>query len=81
MRAAALAQILILFIFAFFVIAKAGIAFEQFYSIARIGIWFVVAFFALGSVLNFSSTSRKEKRIMGPANVIAFVSTLAVALR
>jgi hypothetical protein len=80
MRAAALVQILILFVFAFLVVVRAGIAFEQYYPIARIGIWFVVAFFVLGSILNLSSASRKEKLVMGPANVLALVSTFMVAI-
>lgn len=80
LRVAALVQILILFVFAFLVVVRAGIAFEQFYPIARIGIWFVVAFFVLGSILNLSSASRKEKLVMGPANVLALVSTFMVAI-
>ncbi len=80
MRVAALIQILILLIFVFMVITKAGIAFEQYYSVGSIGIWFVVAFFVFGSIVNISSESRKEKLIMGPANIIALISTLIVAL-
>jgi hypothetical protein len=80
MRVAALIQILILLLFVFFVTSKAGIAFEQYYSIGRIGVWFVVAFFTLGSFVNLSSPSKKERLIMGPANIIALISTLVVAL-
>lgn len=80
MRAAALVQLVILFIFVVIVMAKAGIAFEQFHSGAKIGAWIVAVFFALGTVMNMSSPSPKEKRIMGPANIIAFVTTLIVAL-
>ncbi|MCW3491656.1 hypothetical protein [Dethiobacter alkaliphilus] len=80
MRVAALAQIVILLIFVFIVAAKAGIAFEQYYSFGRIGIWFVVAFFVFGTIVNISSPSRKEKLTMGPANIIALISTLVVAL-
>lgn len=80
MRVAALLQILILLIFVFIVLTKAGLAFQQFYSFGRIGIWFIVAFFILGSIVNLSSPSKKEKIIMGPANIIAVISTLVVAL-
>ncbi|MFZ5986341.1 MAG: hypothetical protein ACOYWZ_04335 [Bacillota bacterium] len=80
MRVAALIQILILLGFAFIVMAKAGIAFEQYYSFGRIGIWFVVAFFIFGSIVNISSPSRKEKLTMGPANIIALINTFVVAL-
>ena len=81
MRIAALIQIFILLLFASVVIAKAGISLEQYHSIGRIGIWFVVAFFVLGSIVNLLSPSRKEKLIMGPANLIALIITLLIAIR
>lgn len=80
MRVAAVMQLFILAIFVFMVVVKAGMAFDQFYSIGRIGIWIVVAFFVFGSIVNLSSPSRKEKLVMGPANIIALISTLMVAL-
>ena len=79
MRVAAVVQIAILFVFAVMVAAKAGIAFEQYQDASRIGAWVVTVFFAFGSVMNLASPSIKEKRVMGPANVIAFASTLVVA--
>ena len=80
MRLAALVQILVLFIFTITVVSKAGIAFEKFYDASRIGIWVVFAFFILGSILNLSSPSKKERMLMGPLNVIALVCTFMVAL-
>lgn len=80
MRIAALVQLFILLVFVIIVLTKAGLAFQQFYSFGRIGIWFVVVFFILGSIVNFSSPSKKEKLIMGPANIIALLSTLVVAV-
>jgi hypothetical protein len=80
MRIAAFIQIIILLLFASIVIAKAGISLKQYYNIGRIGIWFVVAFFILGSIVNLSSPSRKEKLVMGPANIIAFIITLLIAI-
>lgn len=80
MKIAALVQIIILFFFAAIVMAKAEIAFESLQNMARIGIWFIVAFFVFGVVMNISSPSKKERMIMGPANVIALISTLVVAL-
>lgn len=81
MRIAALIQIFILILFASLVIAKARIAIEQYHNIGRIGIWFVVAFFVLGSIVNLSSTSRKEKLVMGSANIIALIITLLIAMK
>ena len=81
MRIAALIQIFILLLFASVVIAKAGISLEKYQSIGRIGIWFIVAFFVLGSIVNLLSPSRKEKLVMGPANIIALIITLLIAIR
>ncbi len=80
MRVAALIQIIILLFFGFIVIAKARMAFEQYHNVGKIGIWFIVAFFVFGSIVNLSSPSRKEKLVMGPANIIALISTLMVAI-
>lgn len=80
MRIAALAQIIILLFFVFIVMTKAGMAFEQYYSIGRIGIWFIVLFFVFGSIMNISSSSKKEKLVMGPANIIALICTLIIAI-
>lgn len=80
MRIAALVQLFVLLFFVIIVLTKAGLAFQQFYSIGRIGIWFIVAFFILGSIVNLSSPSKKERHIMGPANIIALLSTLVVAI-
>lgn len=80
MRWLAILQIIILLVFVFIVTSKSGIAFENYYHFARIGIWFIVVFFIFGSIVNFTSPSKKERLIMGPANIIAVISTLIVAL-
>ncbi len=80
LRIAAIVQIIILFGFTAMVASKAGIAFGAINQIAQTGIWFVLAFFVLGTVLNLSSPSKKEKYLMGPFNIIALVSVLVVAL-
>lgn len=80
MRIAAIFQIFILFLFAIIVVSKSGIAFEAFYGIARIGIWVVFAFFILGTILNISSPSKKERIIMGPLNIIALICVFMVAI-
>jgi hypothetical membrane protein len=80
MRVAAVIQILILLFFATMVVSKAGLAFDFISGIAAIGIWFVVAFFALGSFVNITSPSKKEKMLMGPLNLLLLVSTLIVAI-
>jgi hypothetical protein len=80
MRIAALIQILILFFFTAIVMSKAGIAFGSFAGIANAAIWFVLAFFVFGSIVNLSSPAKKERFLMGPLNLIAMVCVLGVAL-
>jgi hypothetical protein len=80
LRIAAVFQILILFIFTATVVSKSGIAFEAFYTMARIGIWVVFAFFIMGTILNLSSPSKKEKIVMGPLNIIALICSFMVAI-
>jgi hypothetical protein len=80
MRVAAIVQIAILGVFVLIVLSRSGLAFASMESFGRIGIWFVVAFFVFGTILNVSSESKKEKYVMGPANIIALISLLFVAL-
>jgi hypothetical protein len=80
MRIAALIQIFILLLFVSVVIAKAGLALEKYHNLSKIGIWVVVAFFVLGSIVNLASPSRKEKLVMGPANIIALITTVLIAI-
>jgi len=60
--------------------AKSGIAFSDDDNLGRIGIWFVVAFFVLGTISNLSSPSIREKLVMGSPNIVALLSTIIVAL-
>jgi hypothetical protein len=80
LRIAALFQIIILFVFAFIVLIKSGLAVSQFYSIGKTAIWFVVAFFVLGSILNLSTPSKGERIIWGPVNILLLITSIIVAL-
>ena len=80
MRIAALIQIIILLSMAFIVLIKSGWAFSQFYSIGRVGIWFVAAFFVLGSILNLATPSKSERTIWAPLNILLLITTIIVAL-
>jgi hypothetical protein len=79
LRIAAIFQIVILALFVMIVTSRATIAFDFMFSFSKIAIWFVCAFFVLGTLMNFSSKSPKEKWTMGPLNVIALISVLLVA--
>jgi hypothetical protein len=80
MRTAALMQIIIIIVFACIVLIKSGLVFSQFYSIGKIAVWFVVAFFVLGSILNLSTPSKGERMIWGPVNVLLLATSVFVAL-
>jgi hypothetical protein len=80
MRIAALIQIIILFVLAWIVLLKSGLAFGQFYPIGKIGIWFVVAFFVIGSILNLATPSKKERILWGPVNILLLVTSFTMAL-
>jgi hypothetical protein len=80
MRTAALMQIIIIIVFALIVLIKSGLVFSQFYSIGKIAVWFVVAFFVLGSILNLSTPSKGERMIWGPVNVLLLATSVFVAL-
>lgn len=78
-RVLTLVQIGILILFNGLVLSKAGLI-EVLASKAEIGIWVVVAFFVLGTVANLSSSSKKERNLMGPLNIIALICALMIAL-
>lgn len=80
MRIAALIQIIILLVLAFIVLIRSGWAWSQFYSIGKTGIWFVVAFFVLGSVVNLLTPSKGERAIWGPVNILLFITSIIMAL-
>lgn len=79
-RVVVLFQIFILILFAFIVLAKTKLALEQYHSFGRIGIWFVVGFFILGSILNLATPSKKERNLWGPVNLIALAISFFLAL-
>jgi hypothetical protein len=80
MRIAALIQIIILIILAIIVLIRSGWAFDQFYSLGKTGIWFVAAFFVLGSIVNLLTPSKGERAIWGPVNVLLLTTSIIVAL-
>jgi len=51
MRFAALAQILVLFGFAFIVLVRVGLIFSAFSAVGRVGIWLVMVFLCWGQSL------------------------------
>jgi hypothetical protein len=80
LRIAALVQILVLFLFAFIVLIRSDMILPNLQVVGRIGIWFVVAFFVLGSVANLSTPSKRERLLWGPTNVILLAVSILIAL-
>jgi hypothetical protein len=79
-RVAALAQILVMVLFAFIVLVRVGLIFGELYTISRVAIWFVVGFFVLGSLANLSTPSKRERLVWGPVNVLLLMVTIVIAL-
>jgi hypothetical protein len=79
-RILALIQILVLWVFTYIVLVESNIMRSGVERIASIGIWFVFAFFFLGSIANMSSKSRPERLIWGPVNVLTCLAVLLIAL-
>jgi len=80
MRIAAVVQIFIYLFFGVVVLSKAKLYFEDFYSIAVSGIWFIVGICVLATILNFITKSEVEKRIWAPVSLLLLVSSIIVAL-
>jgi hypothetical protein len=79
-RAAVVVQIAILLFFNLIVMARSQLFLSVHHDLSRIGIWFVVAFFVLGAIMNLASPSPKEKMTMGPLNLLALLAAFMVAM-
>lgn len=69
-RLLVLIQILVLIGFCYIIAEKAGLIAFGTNIFGNIGIWFVFAFFILGTLLNWVTPSKKERMIWGPVNTI-----------
>jgi hypothetical protein len=74
MRVAALVQILTLGLLSVLILTRSRLILPEFFDISRIAIWGVVALFVMGSLLNLTSPSRKERALWGPVNVILLLT-------
>ena len=78
MRVVAIINMIILSIIALIVLSEAELILKQLKIISRIGIWFVVAFFSISTVLN-TITPSKIERIWAPVALIQLFTSLIVA--
>ncbi len=80
MRVAALVQIALLAAIAGVVLARAGVALAAWQGTAAWLIWGVVAFAAVGVVLNLITPSRIERLTWAPVAILLLLAALRVAL-
>lgn len=81
LRIGSLAAIVIYAAFALIVLERAGlVSLLPYASIARIGIWIVIAYLALGVAMNALSRSKPERYTMTPLALTLCVLALVVAI-
>lgn len=80
MRFACLIQIAILILVASIVMSKSGLWLADKSSFADIGIWFVVAFSAIATLLNLITRSVWERRIWAPVSILMLVTSVIIAV-
>ncbi|WP_342422120.1 hypothetical protein [Paenibacillus sp. FSL E2-0178] len=80
MRAACLVQIAVLAFLALIVLSKSEIILPGWLEFAAVGIWFVVGFSVLSSILNIMTRSVRERRIWAPVSVMMLITSFIVAI-
>jgi len=79
MRVVAVLNMLILAFIAAVVLSEANLMFLQLNKISGIGIWAIVIFFAIGTIMN-TITPSKIERIWAPVALIQLITSLIVAI-
>lgn len=80
MRVVAVINMLILGFIATVILSEANLMFPQLKPISSIGIWVVVVFFAIGTIMN-TITPSKIERIWTPVALIQLITSLIIAIR
>jgi len=80
MRVVAVVNMIILSFLMMIVLVNAGLILPQFFTFSEIAIWFVVAFYGIGTVLN-TITPSKIERIWAPVAAIQLATTIIVAIK
>lgn len=81
LRVAALAQALVLCLFAVIASARAGLILPEAEAISRIAIWLVAGFFVLGTLANLATLSRRERMVWAPVNILLLILSIVIALQ
>ncbi len=79
MRVVSVVNICLLTFLNVIVLSRANLFFTELYDFSTVGIWFVVAFYLLGTILN-TITPSKIERIWAPVALTHMISSLLIAL-
>jgi uncharacterized membrane protein YhaH (DUF805 family) len=79
MRVVALMNMLFLGFITAVVLSEANVMFPRLHSISRIGIWVVVGFFVIGTIMN-TITPSKIERIWAPVTLLQLITCLIIAI-
>ncbi|MDC7238676.1 MAG: hypothetical protein PQJ45_12990 [Sphaerochaetaceae bacterium] len=79
MRIVAILNSFLLAFFIIIILSRSTFAFSSLFSFSKIAIWFLVAFFVIGTVMN-SITPSKIERIWAPVTLLQFITSLIIAL-
>ena len=79
MRIVAVVNMLLLSFIAAIVLSEANLMFPQLKTISRVGIWVIVVFFIIGTLMN-TITPSKIERIWAPVALIQLITSLIVAI-
>lgn len=79
MRVVAVLNMLILAFIAAIVLSEANLMIPQLNKISGIGIWVIVVFFVIGTIMN-TITPSKIERIWAPVALIQLITSLIVAM-
>ena len=79
MRIVAVVNMLLLSFIAAIVLSEANLMFPQLKAISGVGIWVIVIFFVVGTIMN-TITPSKIERIWAPVALIQLITSLIVAI-
>lgn len=80
MRGVAIFSAVLLLAFALIIETRAGVLLDEWQELSRILIWIVVAYCALGVVMNAITPSRWERILWLPVVLVTLICSLIVAL-
>lgn len=79
MRFIAVINSLVLLFIIFIVSVRSGLILSGIYPLSKVIIWFMVVFFAAGTIMN-TITPSKIERVWAPVTLVQFITSLIIAL-